>query len=617
MAARRWRGYWRCWCCWLWLLCCGSLVLAVVPESDGGSDSMSTGSRWLHVDGNGDHSDREGFLSLPCPQRCRCTNLPRQLECIAAVGEMYPPQPPPDTTSLILDGYALVLAHHLEKLQHLESLKISHSRLENLKFLPPLPNLKILDIRHNHIRSLGEGHLKINTPALTHLDVAYNGLLMLNHSDLEGLHHLSLLDVKHNPLISAEAKALKGLTSLTYLDVSQTRISRLHHQWLDDAVKLKYLNVSGAGLYQIPVLHGNYLREFDASHNLLTHLPNGLVSNAVNLKYLFLHHNPLDYVSVAAFTGASNMHVLDLSHTQVVNINEFVFSKIPLLEKLYLEHNKRLVRIEHGAFTGLHNLQDLNLAYTLSLTEIEEVAFDGLPKLRLLDLRNSSLTVLPLSFNKLVKHNTTVLLAGTELHCDCYHSWLPELLTKADISTWSGIEPLACTDGQFRDTAELTMHIDSLGCEAPEAVTPSGSWVSIQASQSALLECNITAHPPRKVLWLSAKHDVFRYNSSINSEEWTSHHLQEVTDAATSDPRFEVLASGQLLIRNVVRSDVGWYKCFAYNSVGNTSLYQFLSLDDTPLRNLYTESLLFGSACAALFFLITLLVQLVNYLMDR
>ncbi|KAK8734199.1 hypothetical protein OTU49_006057 [Cherax quadricarinatus] len=593
-----WRRWWWWWCVW-------GMAAAVVPESD-----------------NSGYGRRESGWAVgkqggpQCPESCSCT-LPRQVVCTATSGEMYPPHPPTDTTTLILEGYSIIPTHLLAKLKDLRHLKISGSQLDNVNILPLLPELEQLDLANNCLQSLGGGHFKLNTPALTHLDVGHNSLTMLNDTDLQGLGHLQLLALNNNPVVDMDAKVLQGLTSLKYLDVSQTRLPQLHHRWLEDASQLNFLNISNANLYQVPRLHGNQLRVFDASYNYLQNLPDGMVSNASCLEILILSHNPIQHIGSTALIGASCLHELDLSHTHVVNIDEFVFSEIPLLKKLYLEYNERLVRVEHGAFTGLHNLQHLNLAYTSSLMEIEEVAFEGLPKLRSLNLENSGLTVLPLSFSKLVKHNTSVFLTGTALRCDCYHYWLPELLTLADISTWSGVEPLECHDGQFQSVAQLTRHIDSLGCEAPKAVTKSGNWVIAHGRQSALLECNVTAHPPQNVLWLTANQEVFRHNGSRDTDEWTSHHLQQVEDAATTHPGFEVLASGHLLIHKVMRSDVGWYKCFAYNSMGNTSLLVFLSLSDVPFRNLYAESLLFGFACAALFLLVTLIVQLVNYLFDR
>lgn len=552
-----------------------------------------------------------------CPESCSCL-LPEEVVCQARGGEKYPPRPPNDITKLVLQGYEFVPTHFLANLKSLRHLVVSGSQVNTLAFLPLLPQLEVLLVTYNRLRSLGDGHLKKNTPALTHLDASHNELTLLNNTDLEGLHQLRVLSLHHNPISEASTEALKDLTSLTHLDISKSKLPKLHSHWLTHAQKLQYLNVSNANVTEVPRIQGENIRVFDVSHNFLTFLPDGLIKAAC-LQSLFLHHNPLQTVNERTFKGAKCLLQLYLSHTPIINIDEFIFSDMPQLLELHLEHNEDLLRIEHGAFTGLHKLQYLNLAETPNLKEIEEVAFAGLPDLISLDLRKSGLTVLPLSITNLVKHNTSVFLAGTQLRCDCYHSWLPNLLTTADISSWNGVEPLACSDGQFRSVARLAAHINVLGCEKPKAVTHSGDRVVANSRQSALLECNITAHPPHTVLWLSKEHKVFRYNgtSSNHGDEWISHHIQQIEGSASQDPRFEVLASGHLLVRDVIHSDVGWYKCFAYNSVGNTSLLVFLALSDAPLRTLYNESLLFGFACATLFLLITLFIQLLNYLMDR
>lgn len=593
-------AWWRWWL--LWSLC--TLAVAVVPEGENG---LGTTLHDAEREPSGHH----------CPETCSCP-LPGELECLARAGEKYPPRPPNDIIKLVLQGYEFVPAHFLASLQRLRHLTVSGSQVNSLAFLPFLPELEVLKVSYNSLQSLGGGHLKTSTPALTHLDASHNDIKLLNATDLKGLKNLRVLNLHHNPISEASADALKDLTSLTHLDISRSKISKLHSNWLADAQKLQYLNVSNANVSEVPRIHGENILVLDASHNFLTNLPDGLIM-ATCLQSLFLHHNPLEIVNEQTLMNGKCLYELYLSYTNIVNIDEFVFADMPLLLDLHLEHNERLIRIEHGAFTGLHSLQYLNLAETPNLKEIEEVAFAGLPNLISLDLRKSGLTVLPLSLTKLVKHNTSVFLAGTQLHCDCYHSWLPDLLTSTDISSWNGVEPLACSGGQFRSVAQLAAHINSLGCEKPKAVTHSGDRVMAKSRQSALLECNITANPPHSILWLSKEHKVFRFNGSSSDQEneWISHHIEQVEASASSDPRFEVLASGHLLIREVVHSDIGWYKCFAYNSVGNTSVLVFMSMSDAPLRSLYNESLLFGFACAALFLFITLLIQLVNYLMDR
>lgn len=603
-------GVWRLrcwWSCWILLeLVLREPVVAVVPESDG------------IAGGTHDQRDSAGVRrydnAMSCPSGCTCL-LPRQVKCQARPDDIHPPHPPRDTTTLILEGYPNIPTHMLDNLNNLRYLRINGSQLENLNTLPHLPTLEQLEVTHSLLRTLSGRQLHSNIPTLTHLDLSHNLISVLNNTSLKGLNHLQVLDLSHNPLNNVHKDTFEGLKTLTYVDLSASRLSRLDHHWLVDADNLQQLIVSNASIEELPRLRGDHLILFDASHNSLLNLPDNLVSAVPHLEELFLQHNPLQHVGVAALTGPKQLHYLDLSHTHIVNIDEFVFSNLPSLRELNLSYNEKLERVEHGAFTGLHKIERLNLAHTNNLMEIEEVAFEGLPELVYLDIQNSGLMVLPLSLHKLA-NRTSILLTGTPIHCDCYNYWLPKLLTQSDISLWSGADPFECTDGQFRNITQLMAHIDALNCEAPDAITPSNKWIQARGGQSALLECNVTANPPQSVLWLTPKQKVFRYNNN-NSEGWISHHIQEVQEAAELNPRFEVLTSGHLFIREVTRSDTGRYKCFAFNSVGNTSIVTFMGLEDTPLRNLYVESLLFGFACAALFLLTTLIVQLINYLMDR
>ncbi|XP_042871822.1 uncharacterized protein LOC122253089 isoform X2 [Penaeus japonicus] len=594
---------------WLWRMAfvatAASLCLAVIPEGDASARALPSATRGAGVPAAG----------VSCPSACRC-RPPRQVVCEAATGDAQPPLPPLDTESLVLDGYASVPAHLLARLPHLRHLQINHGRLRSLE-LPPLPQLEVLDVSHSGVMTLSRSDLGTRVPALVHLNASHSRLTELGANDLLGLERLRVLDLRGNPLHSVARAALHGLHALTYLDISSSQVVTLHSQWLRDAPALKLLNVSHARVSELPRLHGKSLAVFDASHNFLAELPEALLA-ASPVQELYLHHNPLRQVHLASLDHAGSLRSLDLSHTAVVNIDEFVFAQMPQLLHLSLANNARLERVEHGAFTGLHGLRSLSLANNPSLQEVEEVAFEGLPNLEVLDMQNSSLTVLPLSLRQVANHSV-VLLAGTRLRCDCHHHWLPQLLTSNDISRWSGVAPLQCTDGTARSATQLAAHLEVLTCQAPTAVEAPSPWRRVKGDQSALLECNVTAHPPAAILWLSASRQVFRNKgSSGHSAGWLSHHLRGLEEVAiTSDPHMEVLPSGHLLIRNVSRADVGRYKCFAYNSVSNTSVVVFLGLDDGPLRNLYTESLLFGFACATLFLLVTLLVQLINYLMDR
>ncbi|XP_068204397.1 immunoglobulin domain and leucine-rich repeat-containing protein 2 [Palaemon carinicauda] len=599
-----WRRWW--WLSWTLTLALVGSAIAVVPESDGFGEGSNT-----QYDSVGMWRSETG---MSCPSDCECL-LPHHVKCQARPDDIHPPHLPRDTTTLILEGYQNIPFHSLANLNNLRYLRIKGSSLQDLNTLPRLPLLEQLEVTHSRLSTLSGQTLHTNIPTLTHLVVSYNLITVLNNTSLKGLNHLQVLDLRNNPLSNVHTDTFQGLDSLTILDLSSSNLSKLNHRWLVDAANLQRLLVSNASLDELPLLKGEHLVLFDASHNNILNLPDQLLSGVPKLEELFLQHNPLQHVCEQSLTGAGQLHYLDLSYTHMVNLDEYVLAKLPSLKELNLSNNEKLERVEHGAFTGLHKMERLNLAYTPKLHEIEEVAFDGLPELVTLDLRNSGLMVLPRSLDKLT-NRTLILLSGTALHCDCYHYWLPKLLTQSDISLWEGLNPLECTDGQFRNVTELTELIDTLECEAPEAITSSNEWLHARGGQSALLECNVTANPPQSIIWFNAKQEVFRYNNSYN-EKWTSYHIRQVERLANFNSRFEVLASGQLLIREVTRSDSGRYKCFAFNSVGNTSVVTFVGLEDTPLRNLYIESILFGFACAALFLLITLLTQFINYLMDR
>lgn len=70
-------------------------------------------------------------------------------------------------------------------------------------------------------------------------------------------------------------------------------------------------------------------------------------------------------------------------------------------------------------------------------------------------------------------------------------------------------------------------------------------------------------------------------------------------------------------MRNITRKDCGRYFCYASNPVANTTDDVLLLIDPTDWNHVRIISLIVGTQSAAGFLGLTLLIQLVRYLIDK
>ncbi|CAL4124404.1 unnamed protein product, partial [Meganyctiphanes norvegica] len=551
---------------------------------------------------------------LSCPDECTCHHL-RHVECHAQNPYDLPPQLDNSTSFLALNGYSYIPTQLLAKLLHLTHLTISGSNIGNLKLFPQLPKLEVLDVSNNGISTLGSGDLQSIAPKLIQFNACDNKISDVTITDFQGLENLEVLELCNNPLDISNDRFLQGLTSLRHLDLSNTKYSHLPSSLFQDTPELQYLNISSAALVNLPEITGQKIRVLDLSHNSIQKLPYGFISKAPHLKVLILSHNPIQEIQKGVLKGARALESLHLSSTSIEVLNGNIFSDCSLLISLYLDYNENLHHIAAGAFTNLPKLQILDLSFTPKLIELQEPVFSSNMALEQINLEHSGLTVFPSSILKL--ENVEILLAETSIHCDCYHFWFPDLMNYTNIKIKNN-DTIKCTDGNYLTLYQLTELILNLNCAAPVAITESKQWYKTAEGESALLDCNVTANPPHSTVWIVPSSQVFQYNgNSTLSQNWVNSRIRNAMESSEEEEsNKEVLETGQLLVCNFQYKDAGRYKCFAHNSVGNTSVIAYMGVDEADFRRMYYESLAIGGSCALLFLLITLAVQLVHYLMD-
>ncbi|XP_065200516.1 toll-like receptor Tollo [Planococcus citri] len=151
------------------------------------------------------------------------------------------------------------------------------------------------------------------------------------------------------------------------------------------------------------------LERLDFSCNNIRSLPEGVFCPLQNLHYLNLTRNKLTSVGNFMFNEnnevlkcGENLRVLDLSNNTIDSLPQKVFSRLSLLEELYLQDNAMTVIADH-AFDNLSSLSVLNLANN-KLVYLPPELFTDTRQIKEIHLQNNSITMLaPGLFNDLGK----------------------------------------------------------------------------------------------------------------------------------------------------------------------------------------------------------------------
>lgn len=300
-----------------------------------------------------------------------------------------------------------------------------------IDFVQLCKNLRMLRIASLALKRVPESVTAIQQ--LTHLDVSSNRLLDLDHIPLHTLPALKVIRANNNRLSSVPAY-MPDMSALQYLNLSNNRldtfpmricaipnlrdldlsfnaisiippdIHRLVHlerlflvgnninrlpAEMQNLHALRVLDVRHTSLHALgDLLSLPQLERLLASHNYLTHIE-GDVGH--QLQMLELSHNPLTRVHLAASVTTSLTH-LNLSHANLVTINESLFQSVPQLHSLVLDHNQFASLPPLGA---LGQLEYLSCA-TNALAHLPE-SIGSLSALAHLDVRDNNLRTLPQS----------------------------------------------------------------------------------------------------------------------------------------------------------------------------------------------------------------------------
>ncbi|XP_069086550.1 podocan-like protein 1 isoform X2 [Pleurodeles waltl] len=379
-----------------------------------------------------------------CPANCTCA-LPESVDCSGVNLLTFPRNISNSVQHLFLQNNQLeeIPYEELSRLSSLKTLNLHNNHLlseglpneefqllENLqyiylgnnkltvapRFLPT--TLRIADLAANMLTkiyplTLGEKpflrSVYLHNNQLSDKGLpsnAFNGSEYINTLILSN-NHLSQVPVNMPPSLirlhlqnNRISRIPKGALS------SQLELRELHLQnnnlsshGLDPATfsKLKgleYLDLSSNQLTEIPSGLPPNLVILHLGKNLITSIPETVVSGIRNLEYLLLQNNRLSAgrVHVDAFLNMRNLHTLHLYNNQL----DHVPPSLPKRARSLMILHNRISEIRLNDFAATYHILELNLSYnSLYSARIHRLAFRKLRKLENLDMSGNFLTFIP------------------------------------------------------------------------------------------------------------------------------------------------------------------------------------------------------------------------------
>jgi len=477
---------------------------------------------------------------------------------------------------------------------HLERLDLGDNRLSELPsdVFHPLHQLQYLNLTGNRLAALPQ-LLFDGLNRLREIRLETNLLSVLPYQAFAPARELVRLDLSGNLLVSLPDHSFQPNQQLQELRLASNRLTKLPSRLFSGLTQLKVLNLA---------------------NNEIDTLPRGLFSDLTALEHLDLENNPIARLTDIAFQGLVNLRWLRLSHLPISSLPANVWRPVSKLRTLLLSETK-LENLRNGNLAGLIELETLEITNS-PLREIGQLTLNETPSLHRIDLRNNDLTFLPANVANLPLLNK-LQLQGNPWACDCRMFWFlkwAESRTHLQTAFQSGLKCGHKVDG----TVDIMQTLSYLKCSPPILVRTTNTQQYLLLS-SVLLECEFSGNPAPSLTWVTPSGLVFHWMPDpAFPDAFVEHppvHSWLTNQPIVDDHRIRVLENGSLYITRLLRQDVGKYKCTAVNPIANETIYVTLHMDPVTLHNIKIFSILVGAISAVAFLLLTLLLQLLWYLL--
>lgn len=571
----------------------------------------------------------------PCPTHCHCLrehrSLPVTISCFGRRFEGI--QTPQGTVHLVFEDVFVDGRLGRETFKNLDSLKFvswQHSEINEIEVgsFTHLRYLEHLDLSNNRIEQL-HGQTFEGLASLRSLNFTGNVLQSLPRGLFAGLDHLEVVFLSRNALKSLPFQLFSPLRHLLTLDLSHNYLNYLGDNFFAPNKNLVSLLLNGNHYMALSTRTFGELRDLktlELSNASLSEIPEGLFHGLNDLQYLNLGNNSLNIIPNDSFRDLEHLLWLNLGMNPLTDLGNKPFQNCLELETLIIE-GSQLTQLKDLDLLGLTSLKVLIARKNPQLKDIEKYTFDRTPKLAYLDLGSNNLTHLPYSFSGLGLLQE-VLAGNNPWVCDCRMQWFADWREGPGRNITMVPNEASCLLNANRQRNEhppdMIHTLKNLTCSRLNLLSVSPTpGQQFRIGSSALLECHLGhdhSMPAPSMTWLTPAGQTFHWtpDAELSPDPFAKHPRAHYANMSViEDPRVRILNNGTLFIESVLRSDCGRYTFFASNPVSNISVQVKLSIDPVTIHEIKVTSICVGFAAAAVFLIITLIVQLVLYIFRR
>uniref|UniRef100_A0A3B4AYP7 TIR domain-containing protein n=1 Tax=Periophthalmus magnuspinnatus TaxID=409849 RepID=A0A3B4AYP7_9GOBI len=265
-----------------------------------------------------------------------------------------------------------------QDLQNLRELYLENNFISQLDgtISNSLPNLAVFNVSENHLRSI-EKHTFFNMSHLTVLNLKSKSATEIQSGGLEGLVGLKRLTFSlnyHSGSVFEGLQQLERLVVFISSDIEMTELSEQRTLHLEALQELTIQVDKSACVYHaLYILHGLKKLRVLSLDTICCLTPSNIFGETPNLINLQITNCVEISPKPELFHPITDLHILNLSHNKMKNLDFLIKANLTKLEKLILANN--------------------------DLAVINETVFEALPSLKYLDL------------------------SGNPFVCDCSNAW--------------------------------------------------------------------------------------------------------------------------------------------------------------------------------------------------
>ncbi|KAG5846642.1 hypothetical protein ANANG_G00117160 [Anguilla anguilla] len=197
---------------------------------------------------------------------------------------------PQALSSLNLDRNQIrsLRSRELGHLRHLAALSVSQNKLVSVDGGLRLPNLTVLELSGNHLRTLPTRV----TPKLEKLDCGQNSIQEITYQQLSGMRQLRHLFLENNSIQHFEANALKNCIHLTDLALEQNLLPAIPEGLPETLVRLDLKGNRIATIRERELISLKRLQVLNLRNNKLSSLSLSALELLPRLRKVYLDGNP-------------------------------------------------------------------------------------------------------------------------------------------------------------------------------------------------------------------------------------------------------------------------------------------------------------------------------------